>query len=181
MSDVVLLSGSPVVNSSSSKLLDVVGTLLYEENYATTKISIMDIPLADLFYGKINSTSLEKVLGEIENAKGIVISSPVYKASYTGALKLLFDILPKRAFQQKAVLPIMTGGSPAHLLALEYMLKPMITLLKGDCLGGVYVTDNQLDKRNENPIIDKDIAVRIEYQVYLFKDTIQKNVVMMTS
>src|SRR5699024_12042350 len=83
----------PVANSSSSKLLDVVGTLLHEENYATTKISIMDIPLADLFYGKINSTSLEKVLGEIENAKGIVISSPVYRSEeHTSELQSRFDL-----------------------------------------------------------------------------------------
>src|SRR5699024_5400529 len=174
MSDIVLLSGSPSINSGSEILLDVSSFLLKKKDYHTSKIAVTDIPWDDLYYGQSNSPTIDSIIKEITGAKGMVISSPVYNASYTGLLKLLIDVLPRNAFHQKAVLPVMTGGSPAHLLALEYSLKPLIAVLKGESLGGVYVIDSQIDKQKEYPITDQDIFERLDRQVNLLHESIQK-------
>jgi len=43
------------------------------------------------------------------------------------------------------VLPLATGGSPAHMLALDYALKPVLGALGArDILDSVFATDAQL-------------------------------------
>ena len=173
LSDIVLISGSPSVDSRSEKVLDFIGSTLQHNGYSVQKISITDIPAEDLLYGHYNSPVIQKVTKQIEEAKAVVISSPVYKASYTGALKALIDILPQDILRHKAALPIMTGGSPAHLLAIEYTLKPIISVLKGQSLNGVYIIDHQLDKNKINPIVDQDIQNRIDKQIEYLIDAIE--------
>ena len=57
----------------------------------------------------------------------------------------MLDLLDEKALAGKVVLPIATGGSPAHLLALEYGLKPVLSALGArHILAGVYATDKQV-------------------------------------
>ena len=73
------------------------------------------------------------------------MATPVYKAAYAGVLKAFLDLLPQDALHDKVVLPIATGGSSAHLLALDYALKPVLGALGAShILRGVYVTDSQV-------------------------------------
>src|SRR5699024_224055 len=174
MSNIVLISGSPSVSSGSNKILNHVGSILQQENFTVDYVSVQDIPLDDLFYGNFNSPIIQKISEQIKNVKGIVIAFPVYKAAFTGILKSLIDILPQDSFKSKPVLPIMTGGSMAHLLALEYSLKPLIAILKGHSLRGVYILDTQIDKEKQNPIIDEAINNRINQQTNYFVDAIRE-------
>ena len=59
-------------------------------------------------------------------ADGVVVGTPVYKASYSGVLKALLDLLPQYALTGKTVLPLATGGSTAHVLAIDYALRPVL-------------------------------------------------------
>lgn len=174
MNNIVLLSGSPFPTSKSNQVLRYVGNWLEEDNYRVTHISTQDIPLEDLVYGKFDSPIIQRIGKQIENAQGIVVVSPVYKAAYTGVLKLLIDVLPQDIFKSKPVLPIMTGGSSSHLLALEYTLRPLIAILQGHSLRGVYILDNQIDRDRENPIIDDDINERMTTQLHDFINAMQE-------
>lgn len=52
------------------------------------------------------------------------------------------DLPPKRALEHKVVLPLLIGGSIAHLLAVEYALKPVLSVLGARIqLAGVYAVD----------------------------------------
>lgn len=164
MRNIVLISGSPSISSRSSKVLTYLGTTLEKESFQVSHISVQDIPLEDLFSGNYTSKVITDIAQQIQQAEGIIVASPVYKASYTGVLKTLLDIMPQDLFQSKPVLPIMTGGSPAHLLAIEYTLKPLIAILKGNPLRGVYILDSQINKEYEVPIIDPEIRHRLEVQ-----------------
>lgn len=173
MGKIVLISGSPSADSRSEKILNYIGSIIHEHGYLTEKISITELPAEDLVYGHYNSPVIQSISTKIQEAEAVVIASPVYKASYTGALKALIDVLPQKALQHKAVLPIMTGGSPAHLLALEYTLKPSISILRGQSLDGVYIIDHQLDKSKTNPIVDQDIQKRVDKQIDYLIDAIK--------
>lgn len=175
MSNIVLISGSPSVSSASNQILKYIGSLLQEERFGLEHVSVQDIPLEDLFYGDFNSPVIQNLSKQVENADGIVIASPVYKAAFTGILKSLLDILPQDSFKSKPVLPIMTGGSPAHLLALEYSLKPLIAILQGHSLRGVYILDKQINKQKANPIIDEAINNRINQQTNHFIEVIRED------
>ena len=100
-------------------------------------------------------------------ADAVLISTPVYKASFAGGLKAVLDLLDEKALAGKVVLPIATGGSPAHLLALEYGLKPVLSALGArHILAGVYATDKQVrvDEAGQ-PHIDDDVRQRLEDSV----------------
>ena len=168
MSEIIILSGSPSVNSKSDKILHYVGTLLEKQNISVTHISVLDIPAEILLYGKYDSSIIKEIAQKIQEAKGLIVGSPVYKAAYSGVLKALFDIMPQDILQDKTVLPLMTGGSPAHLLALEYALKPLLSTMKGQPLKGLYYIDSQIDKTKENPIIDEEILSRTHKQLDYF-------------
>ena len=104
----------------------------------------------------------------MENADGVIVGSPVYKASYSGVLKALFDMLPQDILQDTHVLPVMTGGSLSHLLALEYALKPLLATVKGQNLKGLYFQDSEIDKTSDNPILDVDMLNRTKKQLDYF-------------
>jgi len=45
-------------------------------------------------------------------------------------LKALLDLLPQHALAGKVVCPLVTGGTPAHMLALEDALRPVLALME---------------------------------------------------
>lgn len=61
----------------------------------------------------------------IEGADGLVVGSPIYKGSYTGAFKHLFDLVRPNALVGKPVLLAATGGTPLHGLVTEHQLRPL--------------------------------------------------------
>ncbi|HLS10320.1 NADPH-dependent FMN reductase [Lentibacillus sp.] len=168
MSDIVVLSGSPSEFSRSDSVLKYLGTLLKREHFTVTHISIKDLPHEDIFQGKFDSPAIQDIARLIQNAKGFIVGSPVYKGAYSGVLKALLDIFPQDVLKHTPVLPIMTGGSPSHLLAIEYTLKPVLATLKGHNLKGLYLLDSQIDKYKEQPIIDDDILHRTKKQLQYF-------------
>jgi FMN reductase len=96
-------------------------------------------------------------------ARGVVLATPVYKAAYSGVLKALLDLLPSGALAGKAALAIASGGSPAHSLAVEYALGPLLAALgAGQVLAGVYLTDSQVQASDDGSVtLDEAGATRL--------------------
>ena len=162
MPHIVLLSGSPSASSRSVSLLEYARQKLAEEKLETTLFSVRDFPPADLILGKYDSPAFDALKQAIAGASGLIVSTPFYKASYSGSLKTVLDILPQSALRGKTVLPIATGGSPAHLLAIDYALKPVLSVLGAtDLLQGVYIVDNQLALgENGQPVFHDELRDR---------------------
>ncbi|MBX4426011.1 NAD(P)H-dependent oxidoreductase, partial [Mycobacterium tuberculosis] len=68
----------------------------------------------DLLYARFDNPALQTLNEQLAGADGLIIATPVYKASFSGALKTLLDLLPERALEGKIVLPLATGGTIAH-------------------------------------------------------------------
>lgn len=58
-------------------------------------------------------------------ADALIVGSPVYKGSYTGLFKHLFDLIEPGALAGKPVLLTATGGGDKHALVLEHQLRPL--------------------------------------------------------
>src|SRR5207248_2197574 len=83
----------------------------------------------------------------IQNADGILVASAVYKAAYTGVLKLVLDLLPHLAFAGKVVLPLLTGAGEVHALALDYALRPVLAALGSyHVVPGLFVVDKDIER-----------------------------------
>ena len=175
MSEIVVLSGSPSKNSRSEFVLEHIGSLLIDKGFTVTHLSIRDLPIEVLFHGDYNHHAVKNIATLIKGAEGVIVGSPVYKASYSGVLKTLLDILPQDVLEDKPVLPLMTGGSTSHLLAMEYALKPLLATLKGLNLKGVYLEDCQIDKNDSgSPVSDTKTLDRIVKQVEYFVQIINR-------
>lgn len=142
---IVLLSGSPSARSRSELLLEHVRQRLRAQRVEVSLLRVRDFPADALLSADFTSPSVQLLQATVASADGLVVATPVYKASFSGALKVLLDLLPERALEHKAVLPLATGGSSAHLLAVDYALKPVLAALKAqELLPSVFAVDEQI-------------------------------------
>jgi len=162
---VLLIAGSPSEQSRSSALLDSVShRLALRGGLLVERLNIRELPAQALLLAEWGHPAIVKAIEQIAKARAVVVATPVYKAAYSGLLKVLLDLLPQTALKEKIVLPLATGGSPHHMLALDYALRPVLQALAArHILPGVYATDSQVpqsaDKRYE---VGPDIAVRLD-------------------
>lgn len=142
---VVTLAGSPSQRSRSGVLLDIARNWLHQRGAEVRSYAVRDFPAEDLLHARFDSPRVIELIEQVARADGLVIATPVYKASIAGALKVLLDLLPERALAHKVVLPLATGGSNAHMLAVDYALKPVLAALKAqETLHGVFAEDGQM-------------------------------------
>ena len=66
-----------------------------------------------------------RVLEAIESADGLIVGSPVYKGSYTGLFKHLFDLVDPAALAGKPVAIVATGGGARHARVVEHSFRPL--------------------------------------------------------
>ena len=142
---VVSLGGSPSLKSRSAVLLDYARQRLQQQGVEVISYQIRDFAAEDLLHARFDSPQIQLLIEQIAQADGVLVATPVYKASFSGALKTLLDLLPERALQHKVVLPLATAGSSAHMLAVDYALKPVLAALKAqEMLHGVFAEDRQI-------------------------------------
>ncbi|WP_138416223.1 NADPH-dependent FMN reductase [Aquibacillus sediminis] len=101
------------------------------------------------------------VVNKITSADLLVIGTPIYQASISGALKNVLDHLPVDALKGKVTGMVATAGSHNHFLVPEYQLKPILSYLKGIVPAtSVYIQDDAFDDVNE--IVDENVSERIQ-------------------
>lgn len=84
----------------------------------------------------------EDVLGRIESASLLIVASPVYRASFTGLFKHVFDFVGQYALIDTPVLLAATGGSERHALIIEHQFRPLFSFFQAITLPiGVYASD----------------------------------------
>ena len=142
---VVSISGSPAQRSRSGVVLKHAARWLQDHGVNVTALRIQDFNAEDLLFARFDSPAVVAFIEAVKRADGLLIGTPVYKASFSGALKTLLDLLPERSLHGKVVLPLATGGSIAHMLAVDYALKPVLSALKcQEVLHGIYAIDSQI-------------------------------------
>ena len=152
---IVAISGSPSINSKSARLADHVLQKLDTQNLYTRHFALRSLPAEALVAADKCNSEIAEVLLAIEAADGLVISTPIYKASYSGLLKLFLDLLPQFALAGKAVLPIASGGSLAHVLALDYGLRPVL-----QSMGARHIVQSQFVLESHLLIVGGDVQIK---------------------
>jgi FMN reductase len=73
----------------------------------------------------------------------VVVASPTFKASYTGLLKLFLDqFATGEGMRGVTAIPLMLGAGPAHAMAPDLLLKPVLVELGATCPApGLYLLD----------------------------------------
>lgn len=110
----------------------------------TTLIELGDIarPLGGALARHELPTAVETQLQAIEQADLLIVAAPVYRGSYPGLLKHLFDLVDLNALIDTPVLLAATGGSERHALVLDHQLRPLFSFFQALTLPiGIYATE----------------------------------------
>lgn len=159
---VISLAGSPRTPSRSTALLQLSQRWLQQQNVEVIPYTLHDFRADDLLHANFNSPDIKAFAAQLATADGLLIATPVYKASFSGALKTLLDLLPERALDHKVVLPLATGGSIGHMLAVDYALKPVLAALKAqEVLHGVFADDSQVVLNGELFTLAEGVTARL--------------------
>jgi len=178
MYKIVLLSGSPAQQSKSNRILQHLSQQLSDSGFQTRLIGVRDFNPEALLYAHIKDESIQDFITELADADAFVLATPIYKGTFTGAVKTVLDILPQYALKHKVVLPIATGGSMAHLLAMDYSIKPVLSILgSSDILQGVFISDHQISVSSSGDfVLDDDIQNRLDESVHHLTKAVRQKI-----
>ncbi|MER6078859.1 NADPH-dependent FMN reductase [Streptomyces sp. NPDC001833] len=147
MATVLSVSGSPSATSRTGRLLRHLDQRLTAQGHEVVPLDVRTIPAEALLGADFRHPAIVEATELFARADGVVVGTPVYKASYSGVLKAFLDLLPQYALTGKTVLPLATGGSVAHVLALDYALRPVLS-----SMGAAHIVQGWFT-------LDKDITV----------------------
>ncbi|RUS45483.1 NADPH-dependent FMN reductase [Cohnella sp. AR92] len=170
MAKVVILIGSPSVKSRLNGVVDRIAQRLgTTSDVEVSTISVRDLPAEDLLRANFASEAIQAANQVFAEADAVIIATPVYKASFPGVLKAYIDLLPQKGLENKIVLPIAIGGTIAHLLSIDFAMKPVLsTMAPRNILGGVFVIDSQVTWNDDgSATLADEIASRLDDAVDL--------------
>ena len=163
---VVAVSGSLTAPSRTTALVEAIseafGRVLPIEPHLIA-LNELGPHLAGALTRKQLPPEAEAELQRIENADLLIVATPVYRASFTGLFKYLFDFVDQYALVDTPVLLAATGGSERHALIIEHQLRPLFGFFQSLALPvGVYAHDSDF---TDYKISDEGLTDRIEKAV----------------
>ncbi|CAL9353922.1 NADPH-dependent FMN reductase [Streptomyces werraensis] len=147
MATILSVSGSPSATSRTARLLRHLDQRLVAQGHEVVPLDVRTLPPEALLHADFRHPAIAEATALFQRADGVVIGTPVYKAAYSGLLKALLDLLPQYALTGKTVLPLATGGTTAHVLAIDYALRPVL-----NSMGPAHITPGWFT-------LDKEITV----------------------
>jgi len=167
---VVGVSGSLKSPSRTIALVDEIVAAL-GRHLEVEPLAIRINELGPSFAGALTRAELpdevESALQAIETADVLVVASPVYRASFTGLFKHLFDFVDQYALVDTPILLAATGGSERHALIIEHQFRPLFGFFQALTLPvGVYAhdsdfTDYQISSIRLRERLEKAVAKAI--------------------
>jgi FMN reductase len=170
MASVLVLTGSPSRVSRTSALARHLADALAGEGHDVRVLDLRTLPAAALLAADTSDPQIREAVEAVVEADGVVVATPIYKAAYSGLLKVFLDLLPQRGLRGKVVLPVATGGTLAHVLAIDYALRPVLVSLGAEHVTtGRFVLDQHLDHRSGGPlVVDGETSACLARTVHAF-------------
>jgi FMN reductase len=156
------ISGSPSPTSKSRVLVEYALAQLAAGGATTRMVDLAALP-ADALLGRGTSGLVTAALEAATRAQIVVAGTPVYRATYSGLLKVFFDLLPQDSLIGKIGVPIMTGHDAAHALSVDHGMRPLLASLGATVVAsGVYATSVQFPDGKPGPdvlqAVDRAVA-----------------------
>lgn len=149
MSTVLALVGNPQRESRTRLVAESVAAELARRSGAHVEETIELADIADELF-RHPSPAVDAVRERVRAADVLVVASPTYKATYTGLLKAFLDRIDTGALRSATAVPVLTIGSPAHALAVEVSLRPLLVELGASVpTRGIAFPASQVDERDE--------------------------------
>ena len=88
MATIATISSSPSLSSRTDAVLDHVTKRLISHGHTVTPIVLRDLPAEPLLRGQAGDPAIAAAAAVLEAADAVVVTTPVYKAAYSGLLKV---------------------------------------------------------------------------------------------
>jgi FMN reductase len=147
--------GNPKVRSRTSAAAAEVASFVADRLGATPATTTIELP--DLGSGLLGwgDPAVGEALAATKDADLLVVASPTYKATYTGLLKLFLDQIGADELAGVVTVPVMVGASPAHALAVETHLRPVLVELGATMpTRGLYLQESALAELELAAVLD---------------------------
>ncbi|MEC5184006.1 FMN reductase [Cryobacterium sp. MP_3.1] len=178
--NVVAVSGSLHTPSKTTALVRAILDALERE--LSIRVHLIELSrVGREFSGALRrdelSAAAEDDLRRIEGADLLIVASPVYRASFTGLFKHVFDFVEQYSLVDKPVLLAATGGSDRHALILEHQFRPLFSFFQALTLPlGVYAKDSDFtDYRVTNAELNDRIDQAIRRGLPLVRASLPAN------
>lgn len=163
MTKAIIINGGNTVNSRLTGIQQHIEALLAADGVTYEVIHVHQLPAVDLITANFASKAIAENVAKVTAADIVLFLTPIFKGSYTGILKTFIDLLPQKALENKTVVPVAIGGSLAHLLALEYSLKPVLSILGATLITSpIYIVDSQVERVEGGFVVSEDATERID-------------------
>jgi FMN reductase len=115
------------------------------------------IDLANVAFEPADGRPLEKydrtivsAIGKITAAQGLVIASPVYRATYSGVLKNFLDMVPFEALRDKPLGLAVLAASQHHYLGVDSAVRSIVAWYGALAAPtSVYLTGSDFDEQKQ--------------------------------
>ena len=144
--NIVSVVGNPRPNSRTHRLAETLATAVAS---ATGIGETETVDLAQLGPAVLDFAHPEaaKATEQVLTADILVVASPTYKATYSGLLKAFLDRIGGGALNGTPAVPVLLGGAPNHLLAVDVHFTPLLREIGARVpAGGLFVLESQLDE-----------------------------------
>jgi FMN reductase len=145
-------------------LAKTLGERLARHGLDSSLLDLRSLPAEDLLLARADAPGIRGAVEQLEAARGIIVVTPIYKAAYSGLLKTFLDLLPQFALRDKVVLPLAMGGSLAHVLTIDYALRPVLSSLDPQhIVAGFFVLDKQVVLHEDGRLeIDAELGGKLD-------------------
>ena len=163
---VAVAQGDSEAEFDSQTTIDALRAAINAQGHEVIPLDVRTIPAEALLGADFKHPAIVEATELFAQADGVVVGTPVYKASYSGVLKALLDLLPQYALTGKTVLPLATGGSTAHVLAIDYALRPVLSSMgAGHIVQGWFTLDKDITVQEDGSLTVAPTATEALAQV----------------
>jgi FMN reductase len=178
MSSTLIIAGSPSGTSRTLKLAHSLRGRFEKLSLQNELLDLRTLPAQDLLHANFESTAIKAAIAQLEAASGVVVVTPIYKAAYSGLLKTFIDLLPQFGLRNKVVLPLAMGGGPAHVLAIDYALRPMLSSLDPlHIVAGFYLQEKQVTAHPDGQLeVEPEMSARLDEVLSAYASALHRSI-----
>jgi FMN reductase len=171
----VSLSASPHEPSKTTALLDaIVAQLAGRLDVAERRFLMSEIGPElgrSLSRGGVGEKAAE-ALDAVESADLLVVTTPIYRATYTGLFKHLFDFVHQDALVGTPVFLSAIGGNISHSLSIDHQLRPLFSFFRAIPLPvGVFAENADFDGHTAGADLLKTIVAAVDHALPILSAT----------
>jgi FMN reductase len=131
MPDIVVISGDPRPGSRTRQLAVAVGERFAARRGQATFVTVDVAELGPALLRPADGATGQALL-EVQDATLLIVASPTYQGTYSGALKVLLDQLPANALAGVVAVPVVTADIQVQADAAEAFLARLLSGLGAD-------------------------------------------------